>query len=306
MLHTIAVFSMRGALYAAGIIALFSLAALVLPPLNYIASGIIALYTLRMGPKDGIKVIALTTVMVTLVTMLFLNKGFISIVFLISSWLPLLAASLILGYTRSLAASILTAGGIGILFVVGIYLFVPDPALWWRELMAPLWDVISQQDGWQLSTKETQEMVVALSTMMTGLIAASLTINVIVGLLIGRALQAKLYNPGGFASEFQQLSLGKPAAILTMGLMAITILPLGTELAFLRECLPAVLVVFALQGLSVVHAIVKNQQKSIFWLVAIYAMLILLMLQMVVILAVIGILEQWFNFRHRSSNDASD
>ncbi|MDQ7073398.1 MAG: hypothetical protein Q9N32_08080 [Gammaproteobacteria bacterium] len=67
-----------------------------------------------------------------------------------------------------------------------------------------------------------------------------------------------------------------------------------------------VLTVFALQGLSVVHAIVNNQKKSVFWLVAIYAMLIIILPQMLVILAVIGILEQWFNFRHRSLNDASD
>ncbi len=305
MLRTIAVFSMKGALYAAGIIALFSLAALVLPPFNYIASGIIALYTLRMGPKDGIKVIAFSTVMLTVVTMLFSDKAFISGVFLLSSWLPVLVASLVLGYTRSLAASLLTAGALGVLFVTGIYLFLPEPALWWQELMTPFWDVVSQQKGWQMSPDKTQEMVVVLSTMMTGLVAASLVINIVIGLLIGRALQAKLYNPGGFASEFQQLSLGKPAAVLTVGLMAITILPLGNEIAFLRECLPVVLAVFALQGLSVVHAIVKNQQKSLFWLVAIYALLIIILPQMVVILAVIGILEQWFNFRHRSVNDVS-
>jgi hypothetical protein len=257
-----------------------------------------------MGPKDGIKVIAFSTVMLTVVTMLFSDKAFISGVFLLSSWLPVLVASLVLGFTRSLAASLLAAAGLGLLFVTGIYLFLPEPALWWQALMTPFWDMVSQQPGWQLDLKETQEMVALLSTMMTGLVAASLTINIIVGLLIGRALQAKLYNPGGFAGEFQKLSLGKPAAVLTVGLMAITILPLGNELAFLRECLPVVLAVFALQGLSVVHAIVNNQQKSTFWLVAIYALLIMILPQMVVILAVIGILEQWFNFRHRSVNDA--
>ncbi len=300
MLRTIAVFSMQGILYAAGIIALFSLATLVLPPFNYIASGIIALYTLRMGPREGIKVVAFSTVILTVVATVLSDKAFISGVFLLSSWLPVLAASLVLGYTRSLAASLLVAGGLGLLFVAGMYIFIPEPALWWQELMAPFWDMVSQQSGWKLDLKETQEMVALLSTMMTGIVAASLTINIIVGLLIGRALQAKLYNPGGFADEFQQLSLGKLTAMLTVGLMVITILPLGSALAFLRECLPVVLVVFALQGLSVVHAIVKNQQKSIFWLVAIYVMLILILPQMLIILAVIGILEQWFNFRHRS------
>lgn len=305
MLRKIAVLSMQGTLYAAGIIALFSLAALVLPPFNYIASGIIVLYALRMGPKNGIKVVAFVTVIFIIVTMAFLGKTYIPVVFLLSSWLPVLVASLVLGFTRSLAASVLVAAGMGILFVIGAYLFVPDPALWWRELMTPFWALISQQDGWKLSPEKTQEMAVLLSEMMTGLIAASLTINIIVGLLIGRSLQAKLYNPGGFADEFQQLRLGKPAAIVTIGLMAITILPLGNALILLRECLATMLIVFALQGLAVVHAIVKQQQKALFWLVAVYVMLIMIMPQMIVILAVIGILEQWFNFRHRSLNGAS-
>lgn len=306
MLRIIAVLSMRGVAYAASIIALFSLAALVLPPFNYIASGIIALFTLRMGPKDGIKVVAFSTVIFTIIMVLFANKAFISGVFLVSSWLPVLGASLVLGYTRSLATSLLFAAGLGILFVLGMYIFIPEPALWWQELMTPFWNVISQQSGWKLDSQETQEMIVALSAIMTGLVAASLTINIVIGLLIGRALQAKLYNPGGFAGEFQQFNLGKPAAIITIGLMVVTILPLGQMLTVLRECLPVVLTVFALQGLSVVHAIVNNQKKSVFWLVAIYTMLIIILPQMVVILAVIGILEQWFNFRHRSLNDASD
>lgn len=305
MLRKIAVFSMQGTLYAAGIIALFSLAALVLPPFNYIASGIIALYTLRMGPKNGIKVVTFAAVIFTIVAVVFSSKTYIPIVFLLSSWLPVLVASLVLGFTRSLAASVLVAAGMGILFVIASYLFVLDPALWWQALMTPFWELISQQDGWKLSPEETQEMVVLLSKMMTGLVAASLTINIIVALLIGRSLQASLYNPGGFADEFQQLRLGKPAAIVTIGLMVMTILPLGNELTLLRECLATVLIVFALQGLAVAHAIVRNQQKALFWLVAIYVMLVMIMLQMIVILAMIGILEQWFNFRHRSLNDVS-
>lgn len=305
MLRKIAVFSMQGTLYAAGIIALFSLAALVLPPFNYIASGIIALYTLRMGPKNGIKVVVFATVIFIIVAVALLGKTYIPVVFLLSSWLPVLVASLVLGFTRSLAASVLVAAGMGILFVIGVYAFVPEPALWWRELITPFWELVSQQDGWKYTPEKTQEMAVLLSEMMTGLIAASLTINIIVGMLIGRALQAKLYNPHGFADEFQQLRLGKPAAIVTIILMVISVLPLGSELMLLRECLATVLIVFALQGLAVAHAIVKRQQKTLFWLVAIYAMLIMIMLQMVVILAAIGILEQWFNFRHRSLNGAS-
>lgn len=78
MLQGIAQFSMRGRWQAAGVIALLSVAALMLPPFSYLASGVIALCTLRMGPKEGIKVVLATTVIFSLIAGLLLNN-FISL-----------------------------------------------------------------------------------------------------------------------------------------------------------------------------------------------------------------------------------
>ncbi|NQY27166.1 MAG: DUF2232 domain-containing protein [Piscirickettsiaceae bacterium] len=301
MLRSIAVFSMQGRWQAAIAIALLSIGALMLPPLSYLASGIIALCTLRMGPKEGIKAVVATLVIFTLLAGLLLDQAAISGLFLISSWLPMLGVSLVLGYTRSLAVSFLAAGGVGIVLVLGSYLIVSDPALWWQQMLAPFMEELVKQPEWQLDQDQMQDMMLSLSKMMTGLVAAGLSMNLMLGLLIGRAWQAKLYNPGGFASEFQQLRLGKSAAIVMVALMVITALPSGDALNILRECLPVGLVVFALQGLSVVHSIVNQQQRQSFWLVAVYMLLVVMLTQMVVILAMIGVLEQWFNFRRLST-----
>ncbi len=300
MLRNIAVFSMRGRWQAAVVIALLSVAALMLPPLSYLASGVIALCTLRVGPKEGVKVVVASVVIMTLLTGLLLNQFLISGLFLLTSWLPVLGISLVLGYTRSLAASLLAGSGLGVVIVMGTYLVLPDPTQWWQQLLAPFLEMISEQPGWNLDQEQTQVLSMGLSGMMTGLIAAGVSINVMLGLIIGRAWQAKLYNPGGFTDEFYQFRLGKFAALFTVVLMVITLSPLSDSLAVLRECLPVALVVFALQGLSVVHAIVKQRQKHTFWLVAVYVLLVVMMPQMVVILAMIGVLEQWFNFRKHS------
>ena len=301
MLRGIAVFSMQGRWQSAIAIALLSVGALMLPPLSYLASGVIALCTLRMGPKEGVKAVIAATVIFTLLAGLLLNNVVISGMFLISSWLPMLGISVVLGYTRSLAVSFLAAGGVGILLALGSYLALPDPAIWWQQMLAPFMEELGKQPSWQLDQAQVQALMLSLSKMMTGLVAAGLSMNLMLGLLIGRAWQAKLYNPGGFASEFQQLRLGKSAAMLMIALMVITALPLGNALAILRECLPVALVVFALQGLSVVHSIVRQRQKQSFWLVAIYMLLVVMLPQMVVILAMIGVLEQWFNFRRLSA-----
>tara|TARA_R110002050_G_scaffold57423_1_gene128830 strand:+ start:42781 stop:43698 length:918 start_codon:yes stop_codon:yes gene_type:complete len=300
MLQSIALFSMQGRWQAAGVIALFSVAALMLPPFSYLASGVIVLCTLRMGPKEGIKVVVATTALFGLLAGLLLDKIFIAGLFLISSWLPIFGISWVLGYTRSLAMSLLAATGLGIVVVFGTHIVLPDPVLWWQQLIQPLAETLAQQPGWQFDQAQTQAIILNLSGMMTGLMAAGLSLNIILGLLIGRSWQAKLYNPGGFASEFQQLRLGKSLAILTIVMMIVTALPLGDSVTILRSCLPVLLVVFTLQGLSVVHAVVKQQQRQSFWLVAVYVLLLVMMPQMAVLLTIIGVLEQWFNFRRLS------
>jgi hypothetical protein len=301
MLSGIATFAMQGRWQAAVVTALLSFAALMLPPLSYLASGVVALTTLRIGPKEGVKIVAAATVIFTLIAGLLLGQFYISGAFLLSSWLPVLVITLVLGYTRSLAASLLAACGLGLLVVFGTHLVLSDPAMWWQEILAPFVDLLGQQPGWQLDQTQTQDLIESLSAMMTGLVAAGLSVNVMLGLLIGRAWQAKLFNPGGFGSEFCQLNLGKQAALLTVVLMAIAVSPLKESLSLLVDCLPVVLTVFTLQGLAVVHAVVRQQQKHKFWLIAVYVLLVVMMPQMVVLLATIGVLEQWMNFRRYSA-----
>jgi hypothetical protein len=301
MFSGIATFSMQGRWQAAIVTALLSLSALMLPPLSYLASGIVVLATLRIGPKEGLKVVAAATVIFTLLAGLLLGQFLISGAFLLSSWLPVLAVTLVLGYTRSLAMSLLAASGLGIVVVFGAHLILPDPTIWWQQTMMPVLEMLEQQPGWQLNQSDSQALLQSMSEIMTGVVAAGLTVNVMLGLLIGRAWQAKLYNPGAFADEFYMLKLGKKAAILTMILMVIAISPLQDSLKLLADCLPVVLTVFAIQGLSVAHAIVKQQQKHKFWLIAVYVLLVVMMPQMVVLLATIGVLEQWMNFRRYSA-----
>ena len=299
MLTGLANFSMQGRWQAAMVIAAMSLMALAIPPVSYLASGIIALGTLRAGPKEGITVVAIATIVFAIAATFLLNQPHITGLFLISSWLPVYGVTLILGYTRSLAVSLLVTAGIGLLLVVGAYIVLPDPAAWWLQMMGPFVEMLQAQPDWQLEQAETESFVAALSSMMTGLIFAGLFTNVVLGLLLGRAWQADLYNQGGFAEEFQQLQLGKGPAIITVAVALSALLP-GAGFAIMQDCLPVLLVLFAVQGVAVVHAVVRLQQKHKAWLIVMYILLLIMMPQMVFLLALIGVLEQWFNFRQRS------
>ena len=299
MLSGLANFSMQGRWQAAMVVAVTSLMALMIPPASYIASGIIALSTLRAGPKEGIRVIAIATIVFAIAVTILLNQPHLTGLFLISSWLPVYGVTLLLGFTRSLVVSLLVTTGIGLLLVGGTYILLSDPALWWSQMIGPFVEMLQTQPNWQLEQTETESFVATLSNMMTGLVVAGLFTNVVLGLLLGRAWQAGLYNPGGFAEEFQQIQLGKVPAIITILMAAIALLS-GAGFAIIQNCLPILLVLFSVQGVAVVHCVVRMQQKHKAWLVVMYVLLLVMMPQMVFLLAVVGVLEQWFNFRRRS------
>ena len=300
MLRGLAVFAMQGHWQSAIVIAAMSLLALMFPPVSYLASGIIALCTLRAGPKEGAIVLAIATIVLAVASTFLLNQPFITGVFLIASWLPVYGVTLILGYTRSLTTSLLATAGLGIVLVVGTFIVLPNPAEWWFQMMAPLVEMLKAQPDWQLDQAETRSFVGALSSIMTGIIVAGLFVNVVLGLLLGRAWQATLYNPGGFAEEFQSLRLGKGPAIIMVIVMLLALLS-GNALPLLQNCLPILLVLFAVQGVAVAHAVVRLQQRHKAWLIVMYILLLIMMPQMAVLLALMGVLEQWINFRQRSS-----
>ncbi|MBD3634514.1 MAG: DUF2232 domain-containing protein [Methylophaga sp.] len=291
---------MQGRWQAGVAAALLSAIAMMLPPLNYLASGVIALTTLRMGPGEGAKVVTATLVVFMLLAWLLLGQLWVAGLILLTSWLPVFLATLALGYTRSLATALLASSGLGIVTVLLLHLLVPDLTGWWRGMIEPFMASLSEQPGWQLGQDETAQMTDNLAAMMTGLIAAGVSFNAVIGLLIGRAWQSQLFEPGAFGSEFRELQLGRPAAIVTAVLMGLTLTPLSDSLTLLADCLPVMLVAFGIQGLAIVHAIVKLREKSKAWLVTMYVLLVLMLPQMVMMLATLGVLDQWFNFRKRS------
>ncbi|WP_036314496.1 DUF2232 domain-containing protein [Methylophaga thiooxydans] len=303
MLRGIADFAMQGRWQAAIATAILSVAAMMLPPLNYLASGVIALTTLRMGPREGARVVTATLIVFALLAGFLLGQLWVAGLILLSSWLPVFLATLALGYTRSFATALLSATGVGLFIVVLMHLLIPDVTGWWQQIIEPFMATVSEQPGWQLDQVQTQQLTSRLSGMMTGLIAAGVSINAVVGLIIGRAWQSKLYNPGAFGNEFRQLSLGKPVAMFTAVLMILALTPISGTWSLLVDCLAVMLVAFGIQGLAIVHAIVVARDKSKAWLVTMYVLLVIMLPQMVMMLATLGVLDQWFNFRKRSQTE---
>jgi len=303
MFKGIANFAMQGRWSAALATAALSLLAIIVPPLSYLASGVIVLTTLRMGPKEGLLVVVASLAVFTGFAVLLLGNFVISVGLLLSGLLPIYLVTLILGFTRSLSLSVLAAAGLGLLVVLVMHLVLSEPALWWQQMLQPFVETLQQQPGWQASQEQTSAVAASIASLMTGFIGAGITLNALFGLFIGRSWQAKLYNPGSFADEFVNLQLGKPAALLTVALIAISLLPIKASLPIVVDCLPVMLVIFVIQGLAVVHKRLRQRQKTKLVVVAyvVLAVLMFMLPPLAIVLAMIGVLEQWRNFRKDSA-----
>ena len=80
----------------------------------------------------------------------------------------------------------------------------------WVGILEPL--RASLVEGGVIAEAASQALIEGLSRWMTGAFAASLYVQFLLALLLGRWWQAVLYNPGGFGAEFRGLRLSPCSA----------------------------------------------------------------------------------------------
>lgn len=297
-MKALASYIMRGHLQAIsaylGLAVLSTLLPPITSPFSYLSAAIVGLVTLRNGAQAGVLLVAAGVIFLFVVAALTpklvaLVPGMIAVVVLsIMVW----GVALVLKQTRALALSTITAGLMGIVVVVGVYLVIGDPSIWWeqalKELFTPVLEQTTSVDQQALNTAFSK-----LAPHMTGYLAAALTFNTLVCLLTARWWQSILYNPGGFQQEFHNLRVGKVVAIVAAGLALISVVPMGLVSSLADDFLKVTLTLFVLQGLSVIHAVVLIKKLKTVWLVAVYILLVLSS----ELIAMVGFVDTWVDFR---------
>lgn len=288
-------FIMRGRLPAAVAIGALTVLSWFLSPLAYLLSGApVGLVTLRQGAVSGIQVIALSFLLVAGAALLLGAGVGLAAGYALGVWLPVWFAAQVLRQTESQGHMLLCAGAAGLLLVAGMRIMVPDVEAWWREWMV----------GWLAAHVEPaaaaqyKELVDRAAPLFNGMMGAGLTLSLAATLLLARWWQALLYNPGGFRSEFQQLCLPRwlgYALLLSLGgWWALQ----GAGREWLGDILIVALFTFLFQGIAAVHRTVAARKLSAAWLVAMYGLL-LLMPQMILFVACLGLADSWLGARAR-------
>ena len=273
----IARFVMQGPRQAILLAVLFA----AIPLLYWISAAVVALVILRQGLNKGINVL-LPALLPGIAWYAAQQEFTVCLVILGTAMMAAVLRSTV-SLSNAMASSM----------VVGVFAVILLP------MLSPVWiDVLQQAANEYAKTlQETSPQVATtlgpwIFPMLLGGIAAMLQMFAIGGLLLARSWQSKLFNPGGFSTEFQSLRLPMWYVLLT----GVILLVGGTDPERV-SWISITLVPLFFMGVSIVHAVVAHKQLSSQWLMAFYISLLFFLPYMYALLILIALIEMVINLR---------
>jgi len=289
-------FILKGPSQAALVAASMAILGLAVPPAAWLSAAAIVLVTLVNEPKSGLMTTALSALGAGIFAYLIFGSPQVALVFVLLAWLPAWIIASILRQTVSLAYSLQVLTVISLLAVVMVYLFAPNIGEHWREsLDIMVAQLAEQSEDFNLTDlKQTEDWIIRF---LPGLFVSSVMFGTMLSLFLARWWQAALYNPGGFAEEFQKLNLGKFSALCAM---AILLIAMAVGNVFSVALVTVVFVLYGVQALSLLHAAIKIRQVNTAWLFAIYLIMFFIP-QVLLLLILLSFSDPWLNIRRRIS-----
>ncbi len=286
---------MRGPYFAAASAAALLLSSLSVGLLLIPSGAVIALVTLRQGAGEGAKV-ALMASAVALALRFALAGDFAPMLMLCAlTWVPAWIMALALVYRRQQAYPLLIAGMLVGLYAVAMRVMVGDVTAFWSARLAPLFELLGKDGGTRFSPE--QMLFVAGQLHVWSLVGIH---SVLAGMiLLGRWWQSMLFNPQGFGSEFRELALPRAAFVTLLVAAALFVIDRAASLglAVVGDALAILVVLFAFQGLAVIHFRARVRHLANGWLTAMYVLLMVMPQVVGPLLATTGVADVLADFR---------
>lgn len=299
----LAAYIMKGRFQAMTVASVLALLSLAFPPASIVSSASVALVTLRRGGKEGLYVL-LSACLAAAILSVFLKIGYqFALLYGLVLWVPIWLISIVLREGRHLGVAIEIAVLLGIVAVLGFYLYQGQPAEVWRGvlevMMQPMLD--ARHD---VPVEQVKHSIQVFAHFMTGAIAAGSVYGLLFGLFLARWWQAALYNPGGFRTEFLTLRGHAKLAIATILLVAIAALTSGILAEVCWNMVLVLLVLYTFIGTATLHACFSVMKGSRLMVPLLYLTLVLIP-HVMVIIALCGLTDNWLDLRKKISNSTA-
>lgn len=287
---------MRNRTTATATASVLAILALYITPLGLVSSAVIGLVALRGGIKDAILIVLSGSLAVAGLGFLLFEQPFLLVIIAASLWLPVLVLSVVLRETRSLMFTVQVALVLAGLLLVGEYLLIADMQEFWTKFLNELTE--QKLDSQVIPDADRQQLVAQFAPWMSGVLAAAWFMQLSFSIFLARYWQSALYNPGGFAQEFNAFRLNLWVLVLILGLMlAGAMFETGNILS--QAALIGISILF-LQGLALTHGLFAIFNVHAGWLLFFYVMLIFGLPLSWTAVSAAGFIDGWLDFRARA------
>ena len=204
-------------------------------------------------------------------------------------WVPALLLGALLRKSRSLTLTMQVSVIIAIVALTAFYVVVPDPVAFWEPRVAEAAEAMIAS-GFELRTELLQLEYMTVSAVFMGWTIGT------TGFLLGYGVYRKLPSETAEFGRFRDLNFGR---VIAFAVALVSLLAIVVGAAWLKNVAPVLFVIFWLQGLAIVHYMHAQKLIPIHALVAVYVLIPLLQVLIVTVLAIIGYMDAWFDFRRR-------
>ncbi|MCJ8170226.1 hypothetical protein [Atopomonas sediminilitoris] len=283
-MRAVAEFIMRGRMQATAVV----MGAAVLPLFFWLSAAAVGLVLLRRGVNAALSLLFWGA----LPALVWWHFGEPRLLLVL---LGTAALAQVLRATVSWPRVLLMSVPLGLLFAWAIHMAMGDALAETAKVAQPLLaDMLKQLDP-NADVAVLAQMQAFVVPVLAGIMAAMLQVSTLLSLLLARWWQSQLYNPGGFATEFQALRLNPLAAISLLGL-ALLGPQLDTQLAIL---LPVCTIPLVVAGVALLHGLKAQARLATFWLVGLYAGLVLLTQLVLPLIVLLAVADSLIDFRGR-------
>ena len=288
-MHALGSYILRGWPQAVISTTIFTLFSVMLFPAAYLLSGApVALVTLIKGSRCGLNLMLGTALIFTLFILAVKWPVYLGVAYLIFIWIPIWLCAVILRLSRQQGMLVTAAGLMGMAILATLYIILNDIGAWWQDVLSDLIEA-SFSAGQQA---EYRDKLLPMANYITGFFVAGFIMNLVATVMFSRWWQSLLFNPGGFAKEFQALRLPLMLLAVTILSFILYLLTSGPWSGFARDMLTVLVFMFLFQGLVLAHRTVSVRQLPHICLVIMYGLLFLVP-GSALFMACLGMMDSW-------------
>lgn len=294
---------MKGRLQAMMVAATLALLSLPFPPVSIVSSASVALVTLRKGASEGFYVLICACLAAALLSTVLLGGYQFALLYGLVLWVPVWLIALVLREGRHLGVAIEIAILLGAVGVLGFYLFQPEVAQYWRQVLELMIQPMFAANP-DVGLENLQQSADLFSHYMTGGIAAGSVYGLLFGLFLARWWQAGLYNPGGFRLEYLALRSHRYFALASLLIIAVAGLTSGLVAEICWNLMILVFVLYTFMGSAVLHSLFADMNSGRFMVPFLYGTLLIIP-HVMVLVAIFGLLDAWLDLRNKFKSNGA-